>query len=64
MVRTGMALLGALLVLVIAAALIYVIRVQQQQAQDLARLMECVSILQRNQSTPESGLVMRCPIYD
>ncbi len=64
MVRTGMAALGALTVLVFAAALVYLIQEQRQQAQEVARLKECVSTLERNQGTPPGEPVMGCPVYD
>lgn len=64
MIRTSVAVLTAVTVLVLAAALIFVIREQRQQAAELARLTECVSILERNQGTPTGSPIMGCPIYN
>ncbi len=63
MLRAGVAVLTAT-VLVLAAALVFVVREQRQQATELRRLTECVSVLERNQGTPPGELIMGCPIYD
>ncbi len=72
MALKGMAILGALTALVFAAVLMYVLQEQRQQAQELARLKKCVSILERNQVTPQTVImqgtpqtvIMQCPIYN
>lgn len=63
MIRT-VAALTAVTLLVVAAALVFVIREQRSQAVELARLTKCVEILERNQGKPDGDLFMGCPIYD
>ncbi len=62
MSRTGIAVLGVLTVLVFVVVLLYLVQEQRQQAQQLTRLNECVATLERNQSAPQGGLIMGCPI--
>ncbi len=64
MIRTGIPALGALTVLVFAASLIYLVQEQRQQARELARLKNCVSILERNQGMPSGDRIMGCPIHN
>ena len=63
-IRTRWILLRAVAVLVLAVALIVVIREQRQQAAELSQLSECVSILQRNQAARSGDALMGCPIYN
>ncbi|MBW3638235.1 MAG: hypothetical protein KY451_00030 [Actinobacteria bacterium] len=63
MIPTAVAFLTAT-VLVLAAALVVVVREQRQQATELARLTRCVSTLERNQGKPPGDLIMGCPIYN
>lgn len=51
-------------VLVLAAALVFVVGEQRQQATELTRLTQCVFILGRNQGKPKGDLSMGCPIYN
>lgn len=63
MIRAGVAVLTGT-VFVLAAALIFVVREQRQQATELRRLTECVSVLERNQGAPPAEPIMGCPIYN
>jgi uncharacterized protein (DUF2141 family) len=58
-----MAVLGAM-TLILAAAVVYLIQEQRQQAQELARLTACVSILERNQGAGPGDVIPGCPIYN
>ena len=60
----AVAALTAVTLLVVAAAVVFVIREQRQQAVELARLTKCVEILERNQGKPEGDPIMGCPIYN
>jgi uncharacterized protein HemX len=64
MIRTGMAVLAAMMTLILAAALVYVVQEQRQQAQELARLTRCVSILEANQGARPEDPIPSCPIYN
>lgn len=64
MIRISIAALGALTVLVFAAAVVYLIQEQRQQAQEIERLEKCVSTLERNQATAPGDPIMGCPIYN
>jgi hypothetical protein len=50
--------------LILAAAVVYLIQEQRQQAQELARLTACVSILERNQGAWPEDVIPGCPIYN
>ncbi len=50
--------------LILAAALVYVVREQRQQAQEVARLTACVSVLERNQGARPEDPIPGCPIYN
>lgn len=58
-----MAVLAAM-TLILAAALVYVVQEQRQQAQEVARLTACVSILERNQGVRPEDPIPGCPIYN
>jgi hypothetical protein len=58
-----MAVLAAMS-LILAAALAYVVQEQRQQAQELARLTRCVSILEANQGARPEDPIPSCPIYN
>lgn len=67
MLRAGVAVLAAVTV-VLAVAVVFLIQEQRKQGQELARLTKCVSVLERNQNSPQrtpegEELIMGCPIY-
>lgn len=67
MLRACMALLAAATA-VLGLAVVFLFQEQRQQGQELARLTECVSTLERNQGSPQRSpqgdlLIMGCPIY-
>lgn len=67
MLRAATAVLAAATA-VLAIAVVFLFQEQREQGQELARLTECVSTLERNQGSPQRTpegdvLIMGCPIY-
>ena len=67
--RTVLVVVLAFAVVALSAAVTLLGLEQRKQGRELARLTECVSTLERNQSSPPStpegeGLVMGCPLYN
>ncbi len=64
MIQKALRVAGAVVVLVLAASLVYLFQQQREQARELSRLQNCVSIIERNQDAPFRGPIMGCPIYN
>ena len=64
MIRTGLTALMVLTAVILAVAVVRLSQEQKRQTEELSRLTRCVSILERNQSTPQGQPDMGCPIYN
>lgn len=64
--RQLIALLAVLTFAVAALAVstFLLLQAQREQKQQLNRLQDCLTILERNQGTPADQPTMGCPIYD
>ena len=64
MIRTGLIALIVLTAVILAVAVVWLSQEQKRQTEELSRLTRCVSILERNQGTPQGQPDMGCPIYN